>query len=470
MEDIDKAVEMIEEAKRPFVFVGGGAILSDASEELRAFVDKVQCPVCDSLMGKGAFPGTDELYTGMLGMHGTKTSNFGVSECDLLIVVGARFSDRVTGNPNKFASNAKILQFDIDVAEMNKNVIIDEGVVGDIKEVLAAVNEKLPQQEGQAGLPHPKIALPRDLYGKGRENSGGLDLANEHRLASLSSALLNSALQKWHAKPMLEHPVADGEMTPVVNPAEPKDIVGYVREATHSEVEQALQLCRERKPLGLLFLGGNPEFFKQGFAKVGVPSVLVTNRANNLPFENLSSVATDDIAAGKCAVDALLEAGHDKIGIIGGDPVKSYTSHQRYLGCKESFAEHGKEMDLEVCYEKARFSFDSAYRAMKRLVEKYPDLTAVFAMSDVMAIGAIRALRDLGYRVPEDVSVIGFDGTSLAEYYNPKLATIKQQHQTLANRSIEILFGQIELKKEPIHEIVPFEFVNGESIRVIDER
>lgn len=91
------------------------------------------------------------------------------------------------------------------------------------------------------------------------------------------------------------------------------------------------------------------------------------------------------LPAGKCAVDALLEAGHDKIGIIGGDPVKSYTSHQRYLGCKESFAEHGKEMDLEVCYEKARFSFDSAYRAMKRLVEKYSDLTAVFAMSDVMA-------------------------------------------------------------------------------------
>ena len=147
MEDIDTAVEMTEDAKRPFVFAGGGAILSDASEELRAFVDKVQCPVCDSLMGKGAFPGTDELYTGMLGMHGTKTSNFGVSESDLLIVVGARFSDRVTGNPNKFASNAKILQFDIDVAEMNKNVIIDEGVVGDIKEVLAAVNEKLPQQE-----------------------------------------------------------------------------------------------------------------------------------------------------------------------------------------------------------------------------------------------------------------------------------------------------------------------------------
>ena len=107
-------------------------------------------------------------------------------------------------------------------------------------------------------------------------------------------------------------------------------VVSYIDE-DDNEVEQALQLCRERKPLGLLFLGGNPEFFKQGFAKVDVPSVLVTNRANNLPFENLSSVATDDIAAGKCAVDALLEAGHDKIGIIGGDPVKSYTSHQRKL-------------------------------------------------------------------------------------------------------------------------------------------
>ena len=145
MEDVENAVRMITKAKRPYVFVGGGAILSDASEELREFVRKVNAPVCDTLMGKGAFPGTDELYTGMLGMHGTKTSNYGVSECDLLIVVGARFSDRVTGNPKRFASHAKILQFDIDVVEMNKNVLIDEGVVGDIKEVLAIVNEKLPQ-------------------------------------------------------------------------------------------------------------------------------------------------------------------------------------------------------------------------------------------------------------------------------------------------------------------------------------
>ena len=146
MEDVEQALQMIREAQKPYIFVGGGAILSDASEELRAFVEKVQAPVCDTLMGKGAFPGTDELYTGMLGMHGTKSSNFGVSGCDLLIVIGARFSDRVTGNAKRFAEKAKILQIDIDVAEMNKNVMIDCGVVGDIKEVLTLINERLPKQ------------------------------------------------------------------------------------------------------------------------------------------------------------------------------------------------------------------------------------------------------------------------------------------------------------------------------------
>ena len=144
---LDTAVEMIKEAKKPYIFVGGGAILSGDSEELYTFAKKVDAPVTDSLMGKGAFPGTDPLYTGMLGMHGTKTSNYGVSECDLLIVIGARFSDRVTGNAQKFAQNAKIIQIDVDVAEMNKNVMISAGVVGDIKVVLDRLNERLEQQD-----------------------------------------------------------------------------------------------------------------------------------------------------------------------------------------------------------------------------------------------------------------------------------------------------------------------------------
>ena len=141
-----RALEMIEASKKPFIYVGGGAILSGASQELREFAEKADAPVTDTLMGKGAFPGTDPRYTGMIGMHGTKTSNYGVSECDLLIAIGARFDDRVTSDTEKFAKNAQILQIDIDPAEMNKNVLIDHGIVGDLKEVLTRLNARLQPQ------------------------------------------------------------------------------------------------------------------------------------------------------------------------------------------------------------------------------------------------------------------------------------------------------------------------------------
>ena len=150
--ELNTAIEMIQHAERPYIFVGGGAVLSNAWEEVREFAKKVDAPVTDSLMGKGAFPGTDPLYTGMLGMHGTKTSNFGVSECDLLIVIGARFSDRVTGNTSKFAKNAKILQIDVDSAEMNKNVMITAGIQGDIKVVLKELNQRLEQMSHKEWL------------------------------------------------------------------------------------------------------------------------------------------------------------------------------------------------------------------------------------------------------------------------------------------------------------------------------
>ena len=153
-EDINAAIEMIKESKKPFLYVGGGAILSNASAELREFVNKVDAPVCDSLMGKGAFDGTDSRYTGMIGMHGTKTSNFGVTECDLLITVGARFSDRVTGNASKFANNAKVLQFDVDPAEIDKNIKTNASVIGDVREILAAINAKLPQCEHKEWMAH----------------------------------------------------------------------------------------------------------------------------------------------------------------------------------------------------------------------------------------------------------------------------------------------------------------------------
>jgi acetolactate synthase-1/2/3 large subunit len=153
-DDINTAVNLIKEAKKPFLYVGGGAILANASAELREFAEKVDAPVSDSLMGKGAFDGTNPRYVGMIGMHGTKTSNFGASECDLLIAIGARFSDRVTGNAAKFATNAKVLQFDVDPAEIDKNIKTSASVVGDVKEVLARINSKLPQCEHKEWMAH----------------------------------------------------------------------------------------------------------------------------------------------------------------------------------------------------------------------------------------------------------------------------------------------------------------------------
>ena len=147
-EGLDRAVQMINASKRPFLFVGGGAIISDASEEVRELARRLQAPVCDTLMGKGAFPGTDPQYMGMLGMHGTKASNLGMYKCDLLIVLGARFSDRDVGSPKNFARQAKILQIDVDSAEVNKNVVVDASVNGDLKLVLNRILPRLEQKNG----------------------------------------------------------------------------------------------------------------------------------------------------------------------------------------------------------------------------------------------------------------------------------------------------------------------------------
>ena len=161
-EDLERALLMIRKAQKPFIMVGGGAILSDAAEEVRTFANKLQAPVADTLMGKGAFDGTNELYTGMVGMHGTKTSNFGITECDLLVVIGARFSDRVVGNASKFAKNAKILQIDIDPAEINKNIETDASIIGDVKMILRKLNARLDPQNHDEWVAH--IERMKDMY------------------------------------------------------------------------------------------------------------------------------------------------------------------------------------------------------------------------------------------------------------------------------------------------------------------
>ena len=155
-EDIEKAVALMKEAKKPYIYVGGGAVISGAYQEVRKLTGLLDAPVCDTLMAKGVMDGHSDYYTGMIGMHGTKTSNFGVSECDLLVALGARFSDRVVGNASAFAKNAKVLHIDIDAAEINKNIHSDAFVVGDLKEVLTEINEKLPEQEHPEWIAHIK--------------------------------------------------------------------------------------------------------------------------------------------------------------------------------------------------------------------------------------------------------------------------------------------------------------------------
>ena len=241
-------------------------------------------------------------------------------------------------------------------------------------------------------------------------------------------------------------------------------IVDYVDEHSN-EVARALQLCREKKPLGILFLGGNQDHFLTGFEKIDVPCVLVTSDASGLQFRNLSSVTTDDALAAKTAVEALERMGHRKIAVIGGDRNDSGIVRLRYQGCMEAFREQGIPFDEEQDYENARFSFEEGYRAAKNLLSRGREFTAIFAMSDVMAIGAIRALRDAGREVPRDVAVMGFDGLAVSGYTVPTLSTICQGVGEMASRSVEILLENISACLPPRHETVPFAVQLRESTK-----
>ena len=243
-------------------------------------------------------------------------------------------------------------------------------------------------------------------------------------------------------------------------------IVDYMDEDSN-EVLRALQLCREKKPLGVMFLGGNRQNFLDDFDKIGVPCVLVTNDASSLPFPNLSSVSSDDRLAAKNAIDYLVSLGHRKIAVIGGDLRVSDISKLRYLGCMDAFEENGIAFDLEKDYKGVRFSFADGYRAVQSLLGRGRDFTAIFAISDVMAIGAIRALADAGKRVPEDVSVIGFDGLNIGEYTVPKLSTVRQSVDELAKRSIGMLLENIDSVRSPRYETISTEVERKESTRSI---
>ena len=231
------------------------------------------------------------------------------------------------------------------------------------------------------------------------------------------------------------------------------------------EVLRAVQLCREKKPLGILFLGGNSKNFLSHFEKIDIPCVLVTNDAAQFSFPNLSSVAADDRQAARDAIDALVTLGHRKIAVIGGDRINSDTSRLRYEGCLLSFREHGIAFDEDLDYAGVRFSYEGGYRAAEKLLRSGRQFTALFAIADVMAIGAIRALQDHGLRVPQDVSVLGYDDLPLASYLVPQLSTVSQPVQQIAQRSVDVLLSCIEGHGSTHHEVVAHKLCLRESTR-----
>ena len=219
--------------------------------------------------------------------------------------------------------------------------------------------------------------------------------------------------------------------------------------------------------MGILFLGGDRELFQAAFQDISVPCVLLTNTAGDLNFHNLSSITTDDREASRQAVRFLADRGHRRIGMLGGNWSCFQIGHSRYLGCQQACRELGLPFDGERQCEPCRYSLEEGYAAAKVLLERCPDLTAIFAVSDVTALGAMRALRDLGKRVPEDISVIGYDGIAIGQYSLPRLTTVRQDTQRLAQRGVDALLHGIQRKSPPVHELVPFQLIEGESVAKI---
>ena len=239
----------------------------------------------------------------------------------------------------------------------------------------------------------------------------------------------------------------------------------YYIDENDNEVARAVQVCREHKPNGILFFGSDPHNFENGLSEVDVPCLLMTNMAVGSGSDRLSSVTVDDSGAASRMIEYLYQKGHRTIGLIGGVLECSHPSGARLAGCLSSFTRLDLPFETTRQYAATRFTLEGGYRGMEQLLHHCPELTAVFAYSDIMAIGAVRALREHGLRVPEDVSVVGFDGIELSGYLLPRLTTIRQPAGRLAERGVIILIQTIQQDRGAVHEIVPYEFLERESVR-----
>lgn len=236
--------------------------------------------------------------------------------------------------------------------------------------------------------------------------------------------------------------------------------VNYIDEQ-EDEVSFAARLCAEQKPAGVIFLGGDMRNFRKSFSRMTVPCVLSTANAEELGFGNLSSVSVDDFDGGREAARQLFDQGHEKVGILGGDLSSYGPSGLRYGGFCSVCSERGIDVpESELC----AYTFSSAYEAAVALFHKCKDMTAVFAMSDIIAVGAVRAFLDMGKRVPEDISVLGFDGIELSEYSNPRIATFAQPLHQISSLSVRMLVNMIENDAGASHVTLRAQFRSGGSL------
>jgi LacI family transcriptional regulator len=237
------------------------------------------------------------------------------------------------------------------------------------------------------------------------------------------------------------------------------------------EVEEAERLVPEIKPKGVVFLGGDPDHMETSTRRIGhdCPAVVLTNTVTPVGQLTISSVTTDDRQSAARAIDYLVSKGHRRIGVIGGDPANSTISAHRRQGVIEAMSAHQVEFDANSHYVGARFSLACGYDAVGTLLDSYPELTAIYAMSDIMALGAIRGLYDRGLTVPKDVSVIGHDGIALAAYIVPKLVTIRQPQEEMVDQGIAILMNHIKGDPTPVEQLVPADIIDGESVRALGD-
>jgi len=266
-----------------------------------------------------------------------------------------------------------------------------------------------------------------------------------------SNPLLNALLEKLQKK--LEHL--------------PYTVDVVVLEENDNEEENAVRIFFQQKPIGFIFLGGSPDKYSEKFDKVQVPSVLISTAADSVKSSYLSSISIDNKFAAYSGAQYLIKNGHKKIGVIGGS-LESEITRTRYQGFYAAMTEAGLSFDFANLYVESKYSFKGGFEAAERLIKKNPDITAIYTMSDTMAMGAIRKLTDMKISVPDQISVIGFDGIDLGSYFCPRLTTIRQLLDQLVDEGLSVLLDCLENGKTSVHKRVPFEFVEGESVKNIN--